>query len=62
MERGKCCVYCWRSVEHQDLLHLELERPVDLTFSTATFHWIKHQDRLFRRLAQALKPQGRLVA
>jgi trans-aconitate 2-methyltransferase len=35
---------------------------VDLIFSTATFHWIKDHDRLFRRLAQALKPQGRLVA
>jgi trans-aconitate 2-methyltransferase len=35
---------------------------VDLIFSTATFHWIKVHDRLFRRLAQALKPQGRLVA
>jgi trans-aconitate 2-methyltransferase len=35
---------------------------VDLIFSTATFHWIKDHDGLFRRLAQALKPQGRLVA
>jgi trans-aconitate 2-methyltransferase len=35
---------------------------VDLIFSTATFHWIKDHDRHFRRLAQALKPQGRLVA
>ena len=35
---------------------------MDLIFSTATFHWIKDHDRLFRRLAQALKPQGRLVA
>jgi trans-aconitate 2-methyltransferase len=35
---------------------------VDLIFSTATFHWIKDHDRLFRRLAQALKPQGWLVA
>jgi trans-aconitate 2-methyltransferase len=34
---------------------------VDLIFSTATFHWIKVHDRLFRRLAQALKPQGQLV-
>jgi trans-aconitate methyltransferase len=25
---------------------------VDLIFSTATFHWIKDHDRLFRRLAQ----------
>jgi trans-aconitate methyltransferase len=35
---------------------------VDLTFSTASFHRIKEHKRLFRRLAQALKPQGRLVA
>jgi trans-aconitate 2-methyltransferase len=35
---------------------------VDQIFSTATFHWIKDHDRLIRRLAQALKPQGRLVA
>jgi trans-aconitate methyltransferase len=35
---------------------------VELIFSTATFYWIKDHDRLFRRLAQALKPQGRLVA
>jgi trans-aconitate methyltransferase len=32
---------------------------VDLIFSTGTFHWIKDHDRLIRRLAQALKPQGR---
>ena len=49
-------------VEHQDLLHLELERPVDVIFSTATFHWIKDHDLLFERLARALKPGGRLVA
>ena len=35
---------------------------MDLIFSTATFHWIKDHDGLFRWLAQALKPQGRLVA
>jgi trans-aconitate 2-methyltransferase len=49
-------------VERQDLLRLEVERPVDLIFSTATFHWIKDHKRLFERLAQALKPEGRLVA
>jgi trans-aconitate 2-methyltransferase len=49
-------------VERQDLLRLEVERPVDLIFSTATFHWIKDHERLFKRLAQALKPGGRLVA
>jgi trans-aconitate 2-methyltransferase len=49
-------------VEHQDLLRLEVEEPVDLIFSTATFHWIKDHERLFERLARALKPQGRLVA
>jgi trans-aconitate 2-methyltransferase len=49
-------------VERQDLLRLEVERPVDLIFSTATFHWIKDHERLFDRLARALKPGGRLVA
>jgi trans-aconitate 2-methyltransferase len=45
-----------------DLSELELETPVDLVFSTATFHWIADHDRLFRRLHGALKPGGRLVA
>jgi len=49
-------------VEHQDLLELEVEEPVDLVFSTATFHWIMDHDRLFGRLAGALKPGGRLAA
>ena len=49
-------------VEHQDLLELEVEEPVDLVFSTATFHWIKDHQRLFDRLARALKPGGRLAA
>jgi trans-aconitate 2-methyltransferase len=35
---------------------------VDLIFSTATFHEIQDHDRLLRRLAQAFKPQGQLVA
>ena len=49
-------------VERRDLTVLEVEDPVDLVFSTATFHWIKDHDNLFRRLAGAIKPGGRLVA
>jgi trans-aconitate 2-methyltransferase len=49
-------------VEHQDLLLLEVEEPVDVVFSTATFHWIEDHERLFERLARILKPGGRLVA
>jgi trans-aconitate 2-methyltransferase len=45
-----------------DLVELELPAPVDLVFSTATFHWIPDHDALFRRLRAALKPGGRLVA
>lgn len=45
-----------------DLSELELEQPVDLIFSTATFHWILDHDRLFARLRAALRPGGRLVA
>src|SRR2546430_14591118 len=45
-----------------DLLELELEAPVDVVFSSATFHWIADHDRLFGRLFAALKPGGRLLA
>ncbi len=45
-----------------DLLELKPSEPVDLVFSTATFHWIGDHDALFRRLRAVLKPGGRLVA
>jgi trans-aconitate 2-methyltransferase len=45
-----------------DLLELDLRRPVDAVFSTATFHWIGDHERLFTRLRAALAPDGRLVA
>lgn len=45
-----------------DLGALELDEPVDLVFSTATFHWIQDHDRLFRQLRSCLEPGGRLVA
>jgi len=48
-------------VEQQDLVQLQVQGPVDLIFSTATFHWIQDHERLFGRLARALKPGGRLV-
>jgi trans-aconitate 2-methyltransferase len=45
-----------------DLAELELDEPVDLVFSTATFHWILDHEALFGRLRAALRPGGRLVA
>lgn len=45
-----------------DLAELEVPEPVDLVFSTATFHWLPDHDRLFAHLRAALKPGGRLVA
>jgi trans-aconitate 2-methyltransferase len=45
-----------------DLSELEVDRPVDAIFSTATFHWVMDHDRLFARLHEALRPGGRLVA
>ena len=45
-----------------DLVELELDEPVDAIVSTATFHWILDHDRLFARLAAALRPGGRLAA
>lgn len=45
-----------------DLAELELPEPVDLVFSTATFHWVLDHDNLFRRIHDVLRPGGRLVA
>src|SRR5262245_44536306 len=45
-----------------DLAQVELSEPVDVVFSTATFHWISDHDRLFARLHDALAPAGRLHA
>jgi trans-aconitate 2-methyltransferase len=45
-----------------DLAALEVDEPVDLIFSTATFHWILDHERLFGCLREALQPGGRLVA
>jgi trans-aconitate 2-methyltransferase len=47
---------------HADLLQLELSEPVDVVFSNAVFHWIHDHPALFRRLATALRPGGRLEA
>ena len=45
-----------------DLAELVLDEPVDVAFSTATFHWVPDHERLFARLHAALRPGGRLVA
>jgi trans-aconitate 2-methyltransferase len=47
---------------HQDLLELQVSEPVDAVFSNATFHWVLDHDRLFARLAAAMKPGARLSA
>lgn len=39
-----------------------LHEPVEVIFSTATFHWIQDHDKLFRALYRVLRPGGRLVA
>lgn len=46
----------------RDLLKLEVDEPVDVVFSTATFHWIPDHEELFARLFDALKPGGKLAA
>ncbi|MBV9544430.1 MAG: methyltransferase domain-containing protein [Chloroflexi bacterium] len=47
-----------------DLTHIDtlLDGPVDVVFSTATFHWIPDHDKLFAALCKVLRPGGRLVA
>ena len=45
-----------------DVLDLELDEPVDVVVSTAALHWVTDHDRLWARLAQALRPGGVLEA
>jgi trans-aconitate 2-methyltransferase len=42
----------------QDVLELGLDEPVDAIVSTAALHWVPDHDRLWARLAQALRPGG----
>ncbi len=46
----------WR----QDVLDLVLDEPVDAVVSTATLHWVPDHDRLWQRLAAALRSGGPL--
>jgi trans-aconitate 2-methyltransferase len=43
-----------------DALDLKLDTPADAIVSTATLHWVTDHDRLWRRLAEALRPGGRI--
>jgi trans-aconitate 2-methyltransferase len=45
-----------------DLAELQIDRPVDVVFSTATFHWVMDHDKLFAHLYDAIRPGGRLHA
>jgi trans-aconitate 2-methyltransferase len=42
----------------QDVLELDLNERVDAIVSTATLHWVTDHDRLWARLAAALRPGG----
>jgi trans-aconitate 2-methyltransferase len=44
----------------EDVLELQVDEPVDAIVSTATLHWVSDHDLLWRRLAGALRPGGRL--
>jgi trans-aconitate 2-methyltransferase len=42
----------------QDVLDLVLDEPVDVVVSTATLHWVPDHDRVWQRLAAALRRGG----
>jgi trans-aconitate 2-methyltransferase len=39
---------------------LELAEPVDVVVSNAVLHWVADHERMWRALAAALRPGGRL--
>lgn len=45
-----------------ELPHMPIDRWADVVFSTATFHWVRDHDTLFREILRALKSGGRLFA
>jgi trans-aconitate 2-methyltransferase len=49
-------------VDVGDLTTYQPPEPVDVVFSTATFHWILDHRALFENLHRMLRPGGRLVA
>ncbi len=49
-------------VVQSDLTELVVDEPVDAAFSGAVLHWVLDQDLAFRRLHDALRPGGRLLA
>lgn len=42
----------------QDVLDLDIDETVDAIISTAALHWVVNHDRLWARLARALRPGG----
>lgn len=49
-------------VEADLSLPIPIDEPVDAILSTATFHWVRDQDALYRNLAAVVRRGGRLVA
>lgn len=62
VERARAALGPEADVRVADLTQLRLEEQVDAVFSSAVFHWIADHGLLFRRLHDALRPGGRLVA
>jgi trans-aconitate 2-methyltransferase len=44
----------------QDVLELDVAEPVDAVVSTAALHWVGDHERMWGRLARALRPGGAL--
>ena len=50
---------CFRKADAHDFA---VDEPVDAVFSNAVLHWVAEPDRVCGRIAEALKPRGRLAA
>lgn len=62
IEQARAALTERATVIEASLTDLVLDEPVDAAFSNAVFHWVPDHPLLFRRLFDALRPGGRVVA
>lgn len=61
LERARAQAGAGLRVEEGDIAEFRADGAFDLVFSNAALHWVPGHEELFRRLADALTPEGQLA-